>query len=148
MSGTETHRNGCFKKRALQELQIQGPWQQKHKWTNLKSIKVKISIAWLEFALLSTWWWELNIFLPCYLRSDALRVVQYSLKWGTAAILHSAGTGPPSTLFWKISFARMKPVLARALKSLTKVLISHFKYMNMSILKWPINFKRVHFVLG
>lgn len=49
-----------------------------------------------------------NILLPCYLRSGTLRAVQYSLKWGTAAFLHSAGTGLPSTLLWKINFAKMK----------------------------------------
>lgn len=68
-------------------------------------------------------------------------------KWGAAAFLHSAGTRPPSTLFWKINFAKTKAVLARALKSLTKPLISQFKYMYISILKLPINFKHVHSVL-
>lgn len=91
-----------------------------------------------------------NTLLPGYLKSGTLRAVQYSLKWGTAAFLHSAGTGPPSNAVLgkkEINFARTKAVLTRALKSLTKLLISQFKYTYMSMLKLPINFKGVHFVL-
>lgn len=112
--------------------------------TKLKS-KVKLSIVWLVCTAFSEV--PRNILLPCYLRSGTLKVVEYSLKCSTATFLSRASIGPPSTLFWNTNLARTKAALARALKSLTKLLISQFGYMYMSTLKLPINFKRAHFVL-
>lgn len=106
--------------------------------------KVKVSIV----RLVCTAFSEVprNILLPCYL-SGTLKVAQHSLKWSTATFFLRASTGPPSTLFWNTNLARTKAVLARALKSLTKLFISQFGYMYMPMLKLPINFKHVHFVL-
>lgn len=77
--------------------------------------------------------------LALYLRSGTLRT-----QWGAAAFLPSAGTAPPPTALRKVNFARTKTVLARALKSLTKLLISPLKYMYASVLKLPINLERAH----
>lgn len=112
--------------------------------TKLKS-KVKVSTVWLVCSTFSEV--PRNILLPCYLRSSTLMVFQYSLKWSTATFQLRASTGPPSILFWNTNLARTKAVLARALKSLTKLLISQFGYLYMPMLKLPINFKHVHFVL-
>lgn len=112
--------------------------------TKLKS-KVKVSTVWLVCTAFSEA--PRNILSPCYLRSGTLKVVQCSLKCSTATFLLKASNGPPPTLFWNTNLARTKAVLDRALKSLTKLLTSQFGYMYMPMLKLPINFKHVHFVL-